>query len=153
MKTKAVMAFQRYLCAATRQSWTTAATQNIAISGTRLVLEDMSKRLSEASTARLCHQYAQEQVVRLFSAITTIRIFQRQKPYVVSCSAVPRMAVRVRASSMRARITSPRMRLRPSALAYALYRKAHSPWLGWAKHSNIKHLLQTIIPKDYASIL
>lgn len=27
------------------------------------------------------------------------------------------------------------------------------PWLGWAKHSDSRHLLQTIIPKHYASIL
>lgn len=33
------------------------------------------------------------------------------------------------------------------------YKQRICPWLGWAKHSNSKHLLQTIIPKDYASIL
>lgn len=33
------------------------------------------------------------------------------------------------------------------------YKQRICSWLGWAKHSNSKHLLQTIIPKDYASIL
>lgn len=27
--------------------------------------------------------------------------------------------------------------------------QAVAPWLGWAKHSNSKHLLQTIIKKEY----
>ena len=29
------------------------------------------------------------------------------------------------------------------------YKQAVAPWLGWAKHSNSKHLLQTIIKKEY----
>lgn len=29
------------------------------------------------------------------------------------------------------------------------YKQRISPWLGWAKHSNSKHLLKTIIKKDY----
>lgn len=29
------------------------------------------------------------------------------------------------------------------------YKQAICPWLGWAKHSNSKHLLQTIIKKEY----
>lgn len=34
------------------------------------------------------------------------------------------------------------------------YKRAVAPWLGWAKHSDSKHLLQTIINKNYhASIL
>ena len=34
------------------------------------------------------------------------------------------------------------------------YKQALAPWLGWAKHSNSKHLLKTIIkPKYYASVL
>lgn len=34
------------------------------------------------------------------------------------------------------------------------YKQAVAPWLGWAKHSKSKHLLQTIIkPKCYVSIL
>lgn len=34
------------------------------------------------------------------------------------------------------------------------YKQAIAPWLGWAKHSNSKHLLKTIIkPKYYESVL
>ena len=34
------------------------------------------------------------------------------------------------------------------------YKQALAPWLGWAKHSDSKHLLETIIkPKYYASVL
>lgn len=34
------------------------------------------------------------------------------------------------------------------------YKQAVAPWLGWAKHSNSKHLLKTIIKKEHhASIL
>ena len=29
------------------------------------------------------------------------------------------------------------------------YKQAVAPWLGWAKHSDSKHLLQTILRKDY----
>ena len=29
------------------------------------------------------------------------------------------------------------------------YKQAIAPWLGWAQHSNSKHLLQTIIKKEY----
>lgn len=29
------------------------------------------------------------------------------------------------------------------------YKQVICPWLGWAKHSNSKHLLQTIIKKEY----
>lgn len=38
----------------------------------------------------------------------------------VSCSAVVRLAVRLRVSPLRARLAPPRLRLRPSALTYAL---------------------------------
>lgn len=33
------------------------------------------------------------------------------------------------------------------------FKQSVAPWLGWAKHSNSKHLLQTIIPKRYESVL
>ena len=34
------------------------------------------------------------------------------------------------------------------------YKQDLAPWLGWARHSNSKHLLKTIIkPKYYASVL
>lgn len=33
------------------------------------------------------------------------------------------------------------------------FKQAIAPWLGWAQHSNSKHLLQTIIPKQYESVL
>lgn len=29
------------------------------------------------------------------------------------------------------------------------YKQGIAPWLGWAKHSNSRHLLRTIIRKDY----
>lgn len=44
-------------------------------------------------------------------------------------------------------------RLNKRSLSAREYKQRISPWLGWAKHSNSKHLLQTIIPKSYASIL
>ncbi len=34
-----------------------------------------------------------------------------------------------------------------------VFKQRIAPWLGWAKHSNSKHLLQTIIPKNYESVL
>lgn len=33
------------------------------------------------------------------------------------------------------------------------FKQGIAPWLGWAQHSNSRHLLQTIIPKEYESIL
>ena len=33
------------------------------------------------------------------------------------------------------------------------YKRRISPWLGWAQHSNSKHLLKSLIPNEYASIL
>lgn len=44
-------------------------------------------------------------------------------------------------------------RLNKRSLSAREYKQCICPWLGWAKHSNSKHLLQTIIPKSYASIL
>ena len=33
------------------------------------------------------------------------------------------------------------------------FKRCISPWLGWAKHSNSKNLLNKIIPKEYESVL
>ncbi len=33
------------------------------------------------------------------------------------------------------------------------FKQGIAPWLGWAKHSNSRHLLNSIIPKEYESIL
>jgi RNA-directed DNA polymerase len=44
-------------------------------------------------------------------------------------------------------------RLRGRALTAKEYRQRIASWLGWARHSDSKHLLQTIIGKSYGSIL
>ncbi len=45
-------------------------------------------------------------------------------------------------------------RLNRQRLDAKAYKQALAPWLGWAKHSNSRHLLKTIIkPQYYASIL
>lgn len=49
--------------------------------------------------------------------------------------------------------TVARLNRRQPQLPPKEYKQRICSWLGWAKHSNSKHLLQTIIPKDYASIL
>ncbi len=46
-----------------------------------------------------------------------------------------------------------RLGRRRKPLSEKAYKQTVAPWLGWAKHCDSKHLLQTIIPKDYASIL
>lgn len=42
-----------------------------------------------------------------------------------------------------------RLNKRNPPLDVKAYKQAVAPWLGWAKHSNSKHLLQTIIKKEY----
>jgi retron-type reverse transcriptase len=42
-----------------------------------------------------------------------------------------------------------RLNKRNPPLDAKAYKQAVCPWLGWAKHSNSKHLLQTIIKKEY----
>ena len=42
-----------------------------------------------------------------------------------------------------------RLSIRHPPLDAKEYRQRICSWLGWAKHSNSKHLLQTIIPNDY----
>lgn len=50
--------------------------------------------------------------------------------------------------------TAARLNRRKIPLSQKEYKQRICPWLGWAKHSNSKHLLQTIIKKEYhASIL
>lgn len=47
-----------------------------------------------------------------------------------------------------------RLNRRDPLLPVSEYKQAIAPWLGWAKYSNSKHLLQTLINKDeYKSIL
>ena len=47
-----------------------------------------------------------------------------------------------------------RQNRRSPPMSYIAYKQGICSWLGWAKYSNAKHLLQTIItPKYYASIL
>lgn len=47
-----------------------------------------------------------------------------------------------------------RLNKRKRPLTEIQYKQAVAPWLGWAKHSNSKHLLKTIIKKEHhASIL
>ena len=43
-----------------------------------------------------------------------------------------------------------RLESRQPAVPYKEYKQAIAPWIGWAKHSNSKHLLETIVKtKDY----
>lgn len=42
-----------------------------------------------------------------------------------------------------------RLNKRKRPLTAAEYKQAVAPWLGWAKHSNSKHLLKTIIKKEF----
>lgn len=42
-----------------------------------------------------------------------------------------------------------RMNRKDPPLSFMAYKQAIAPWLGWAQHSNSRHLLQTIIPKQY----
>jgi hypothetical protein len=42
-----------------------------------------------------------------------------------------------------------RLNRRRPTLPVKAYKQEVAPWLGWAQHSNSKHLLQTIIKKDY----
>ena len=44
-------------------------------------------------------------------------------------------------------------RLKGCALPKKEFKQRVAPWLGWAKHSNSKQLIKTIIPSSYASIL
>ena len=54
------------------------------------------------------------------TATTTTQTYPPLLLSVVSCSAVMRVTVRVRASPLRTRVPPPRIRLRSSALAFAL---------------------------------
>ena len=50
--------------------------------------------------------------------------------------------------------TAARLNKRNPPLPPAEYKQRICSWLGWAQHSNSKHLLKTIIkPKYYASVL
>lgn len=42
-----------------------------------------------------------------------------------------------------------RLNRRRPTLPVKTYKQEVAPWLGWAQHSNSKHLLQTIIKKEY----
>lgn len=42
-----------------------------------------------------------------------------------------------------------RLNRRKRQLPLKEYKQEVAPWLGWAQHSNSKHLLQTIIKKEY----
>lgn len=42
-----------------------------------------------------------------------------------------------------------RLNRRRPTLPVKAYKQEVAPWLGWAQHSNSKHLLQTIIKKEY----
>lgn len=46
-----------------------------------------------------------------------------------------------------------RLNKREKPLSEKAYKQAVCPWLGWAKHSNSKHLLKTIIKQEYYGIL
>lgn len=46
-----------------------------------------------------------------------------------------------------------KLRKRVPSLTTTQFKQGIAPWLGWAQHSNSKHLLKTLIPKDYVSIL
>lgn len=46
-----------------------------------------------------------------------------------------------------------RLNKREKPLSQKAYKQAVCPWLGWAKHSNSRHLLKTIIKQKYYGIL
>lgn len=46
-----------------------------------------------------------------------------------------------------------RINRRKRPLSDREYKQAVAPWLGWAKHSNSKHLLKTILKERYESVL
>lgn len=46
-----------------------------------------------------------------------------------------------------------RLNKREQPLSVKAYKQAVAPWLGWAQHSNSKHLLKTVIKQDYYGIL
>ena len=46
-----------------------------------------------------------------------------------------------------------RLNKREKPLSEKAYKQAVCPWLGWAKHSNSRHLLKTIIKQKYYGIL
>ena len=46
-----------------------------------------------------------------------------------------------------------RLNKREKPLSVKAYKQAVCPWLGWAKHSNSRHLLKTIIKQNYHGIL
>lgn len=49
--------------------------------------------------------------------------------------------------------TVSRLRRQSPELPEREFKQAVAPWLGWAKHSDSRHLLQTIIPSKYEGIL
>lgn len=46
-----------------------------------------------------------------------------------------------------------KLKKRVPSVSPADFKQSIAPWLGWAKHSNSRHLLNTIIPKEYESVL
>lgn len=46
-----------------------------------------------------------------------------------------------------------RLNRRQPPLTAKAYKQQVAPWLGWAQHSNSKHLLKTLIPKEYENVL
>ena len=46
-----------------------------------------------------------------------------------------------------------KLKKRVPSVSPADFKQGIAPWLGWAKHSNSKHLLKSIIPKEYESVL
>lgn len=46
-----------------------------------------------------------------------------------------------------------KIRRQPTPVSPAEFKQRLAPWLGWAKHCRANHLLQTLTPKEYESIL
>ena len=112
---------QKYMLLTTPQTTTTATTTATLCEEKKPEPKHTSKNLSSVSSATSCQRWWAA-VQQPIGRTTTIPTFlHRVQFFVVSCSAVVRMTVRMRASALRVRITPPRIRLRASALAFALY--------------------------------
>lgn len=112
---------QKYMLLTTPQTTTTATTTATLCEEKKPEPKHTSKNLSSVSSATSCQRWWAA-VQQPIGRTTTIPTFlHRVQFFVVSCSAVMRITVRMRASAMRFRLTPPRIRMRTSALAFALY--------------------------------
>ena len=119
-KQTAATTSQRSLSVKTRLSSTTPTITAISTLAMEHAQMALWKKSSSARMAKSCRWKLAVEVQRIFAITFTRTFHQAAKPNVVFCSAVLRLMVRLWGSCVRLRITSPRMRLRVSGLAFAL---------------------------------